>query len=220
MNRTQKLVAALVATAALVISMHSAVSGATVSGVVTNSMGSEVAHASVEAIPTGNGKGGTVGDRPGTWKQTDDHGRFVLTLPPGRYRVSAKDEAGGYPDPVFMLNSDSTANFPEVSVERGDVSDVRVKLGRMGGVLDGKVSDAKTGDPIPHGKVTIRDARNEGAYVDVFADAGGHFQFTVPIKPLVISASADGYATTSTGPAPLILSEGERRNIRLELKHE
>jgi hypothetical protein len=194
----------------------------TVSGTITDSTGSEVAHAFAQAMPRGDGeKGGTVGNRPSPWIQADSHGRFKISLPPGRYKIHAKDDVDGYPDPVFLLNTDSTATFPEITVGQKDISDVRVILGKRGGALDGELLDQESRSPVPGGKITISDARNANAYVEVFADASGHFQFTVPTKPLLISAMAAGYKAISFGGgAPVTLIGGERRQIVLELQRQ
>src|SRR5712664_400788 len=99
---------------ALVLSPASEAVGAeaTVSGTVTDSTGSESAHALVQAIPRMKSEnGGTVGSHPNPWIQTDEHGRFRVNLPAGRYKFQAKNEVDGYPDPMFLLNSDETATF-------------------------------------------------------------------------------------------------------------
>jgi hypothetical protein len=197
--------------------------GSTVSGVVIDSGGLEVAHALVEAVPmAGNEpeKGGTVGDRPSPWIQADSHGGFSISLRPGRYRIRAKDEADGYPDSIFMMNSDPTARFPEISVGEVDLSGVRVILGKQGGILTGEIVDLVSSSPVPRGKVTFRDARDPRAYVEVFADERGRFLFVVPNKPVLISAGANGYGIAKfAGGAEVALSSGERRSIVLELQH-
>jgi len=134
------------------------------------------------------------------------------------YKIRAKDEVDGYPDPVYLLNADPTARFPEVPVEGQDVPGVRVTLGARGGILDGTVRDASTHRPIAHGKITIQDVRNPDAYVEVFADKEGHTQFAVPSRPLRISATADTYTPFSYEDGKEVtLSPGERRTILLEL---
>jgi Carboxypeptidase regulatory-like domain len=192
----------------------------TISGMITDSKGSRVEHGLVQAIPRGgNEQGGTVGNHPSPWIQADSRGRFKISLPPGRYKIHAKDDVDGYPDPVYLLNADSTAIFPEITVEEKDNSYVRVILGNRGGVLVGDLVDKESRDPVPHGKVTISDARNAKAYVEVFADASGHFQFPVPSKPLLLSATATGYSTTRFGGGTeLTLAAGERREIVFELQ--
>jgi len=75
-----------------------------VSGIVTDSTGAELSHAWVAALPRAVTENvGVVGDRPGFWIQADSHGRFSISLPPGRYRVQAKDEIDGYPDSRFHV---------------------------------------------------------------------------------------------------------------------
>ena len=194
----------------------------TITGVVIDSSGAVPAHAFVEAIPrTSDGGKGTVGDRLNPWTPADVHGRFTISLPPGRFKIRAKDEADGYPDPSYWLNADPTAIFPEIIVDQKSIPNVRVILGRKGGVLDGEVLDLQSRGAVSGGKVTIRDAQNADAYVEVFTDASGHFRFTVPNKPLFISVTTAGYKTTAFAKGgEVVLSGGEHRSIVLELQHQ
>jgi hypothetical protein len=190
----------------------------TVSGTVIDSRGMEIPNAMVEALPRPSGvRSGSVGDHPNPWIQTDSHGRFRIKLPPGRYKIEAKAEMDGHPDPIFMLNTDPTSRFPEISVQQQNISGVHVVLGKRGGVLAGEVVD-QSGRSIANAKVTIRDARNPHAYVEVFADKNGQFQVTVLSKPLLISATAAGYRASSF--AELTLSQGEKRRIVLTLQQK
>jgi Carboxypeptidase regulatory-like domain len=191
-------------------------------GTVTNSEGASVAGSLVGAFPSASKPDGSVvGDRPNPWATTDADGKFTISLPPGHYRIRAKDEADGYPDPIYWLNADPTAKFPEITVETKDVSDVHVVLGKRGGVLSGELIEQGSHAPIAKGKVTIRDARNANAYVEVFSDKGGHFRFTVPSKPLAVSASAAGYQAASfAGGAAITLLSGEHEEIVIELPKE
>jgi hypothetical protein len=181
--------------------------------------GSGVANASVEAMPIlSKSSGGSTAQF--TWVTADNRGRYRISLSPGKYEIRAKDEADGYPDPNFLLSADPSANFPEISVEEADVSGIRVSLGAKGGVLEGDLRNEATQGTVPKGKVIIRDARTPEVFVEVFADTTGHFQFTVPHKPILISATAPGYAKTSFADGEeLTFSEGERRSIIIELKH-
>lgn len=188
-----------------------------VSGVVTNADGSTAMNASVEAmsIPSENSSGSST---QLTWVKTNSEGKFRISLLPGRYQFRAKDETDGYPDPNFLLSADPSAKFPEILVEHADVSGVRVSLGARGGILEGDLRDEATQMFVPKGKVTIRDARNPEALVEVFGDAKGHFQFTVPSKPILISATAPGYTKTSFREE-LTLSAREHRAIIIKLRH-
>lgn len=202
----------------------SAATGQTkLSGQVFDSLGATMAHALVEAVPRPEGQDqAKFADRPNPWVQTNARGEFVITLAPGRYKIRAKDEDLGYPDPVYWLNADPTTVFPEIVVTDGEkeIADIRVVLGRRGGVLSGKLIDQPSGSPIAHGKVTLRDSENASAYVEVFTNSNGHFEFTVPSKPIIVSASAAGYrASTFASGAPLLLSPGEHREITLDLGH-
>ncbi len=206
---------------ALVLSTAPRVAGseATVSGAVTDSTDSESAHALVQAMSRRESQtGGIVGSRPNPWIETDDHGRFRINLPPGRYKFLAKNEIDGYPDPIFLLNSDKTATFPEVSVFQKDISDVRVTLGKRGGVLEGELVDQQSREPVPRGKITIRDARNADVYVEVFADQVGRFRFAIPGKPVVVSGTAPRYKATKFETGELELAGGEHHTIVVGLE--
>jgi hypothetical protein len=108
--------------------------------------------------------------------------------------------------------------FPEVTVGQEAISGVRVVLGKKGGVLEGRLRDSATLLPIPKAKITIRDARNPEAFVEIFTDKAGHFQYTVPSKPIQIVATAAGHiAAFYANGAELTLSEGEHRAVDLDL---
>jgi hypothetical protein len=142
-----------------------------------------------------------------------------LAVPEGRFEIRAKAESLGYPDPNALLSVDPTAVFPQVTVSKQDISGVQVKLGMKGGILDGDVRDKVTQRPVVKAKVTIRDRSRPGSFAEVFADTTGHWQFTVPSKALSISADAHGYKTAHFDASkPVTLSDGQRRNILIELQ--
>jgi len=213
---------AFVALIAISCTLYEAVGQVSVNGVIVDSTGRPMAHAFVEAIPrASNGGKGTVGSRLNPWSPADAQGRFTISVPPGRYKIRAKDEADGYPDPVYWLNADPTAVFPEITVEQESISDVRVVLGKKGGILEGSLRDSATQLPIPKAKITIREAGKPEAFVEVFTDGAGNFEYTVPSKPIQIVATASGYSPTYYGNgAALILSGGEHRAVTIELSRE
>jgi hypothetical protein len=181
-----------------------------VAGVVTTIDGSDAPRACISARPVGT-SAGNLG-----CTEADEHGAFTIRLRPGEYIIRAKDEAEGYPDPNFLLASDPSAKFPRVVVGQSDVSGVRVVLGAKGGVLEGIVRDQATGFPIVGAKVTISDAHAPGAYVEVFSNKDGAFQFTVPAKPVVVSAAAMSY---ESGPTEEVtLTGGRHRSIEINLR--
>jgi hypothetical protein len=185
-----------------------------VGGAVIAPDGSAVPKASVEAMRLPDDHADhAVGQL--RWIQADQDGRFKLTLSPGRYEIRAKDEIDGYPDPNFMLSVDSHSDFPVIEVDSRDLSDVNVKLGTKGGILEGELLDQSTRFPV-EGKVTIADAQKPEVFVEVFTDKEGRFHFAVPNKPLRISASAPGHAAASFEEVGA-LAGGEHRKITLEL---
>ena len=185
-----------------------------IAGVVLDHQGSPVPNSFVEAFPIRSG--GFVGDL--LWTRVDEHGKFRLNVHEGRYEIRAKHESEGYPDPNALLSADATAVFPEVDVSTQEISGIVVKLGLRGGMLEGAVLDKATQSALPKAKVTIRDARDPRAFVEVFTDETGHFQFTVPRKPLRVSASAHGYRASD--PEAVTLSAGEHRSVVLELQFQ
>jgi hypothetical protein len=193
----------------------------TVSGTVRDAAGNSIAHAYVEAIPVfAKSNGGTVGSSS-PWVAADSAGTFSLSLAPGRYRLRAKAEADGYPDPSFWVNRDLKARFPEIAVFDKQIRNIEVVLGTRGGMLAGEVRDRQTHRSLAGAKIRIQDATNSGAYVEVFSNSNGHFQYTVPSKPLLISAVAPGYKVTSfEGGAEITLSPGGHREFQLDLEHE
>ncbi len=187
---------------------------ATVTGVVLDQSGTAVPNSRVEAFPVQGG--GFVGNI--AWAQVDDHGNFRMVLREGDYEIRAKDESGDYPDPNALLSVDPKAVFPRITISKQDISGVRVKLGSKGGILEGDLRDKVTHRPIPKAKITISDASRPKAFVEVFTDANGHFQFTVPSRALLVSVSARGYKISSfESGRPLTLSAGERRAVFLEI---
>jgi hypothetical protein len=186
-----------------------------ISGVVVNSAGAGAGEAYVAAVPTGDsGVAGSV-----NWIRADGSGRFQITLKRGRYVIRAKDEGHGYPDPTFLISRDPKSNFPEIEVRNHDLVGIRVVLGIEGGVLQIHVRDDATLEGVQGAKVVIRDADNEEAFVEVNADQMGHLQFSVPNRPLIISAYAPGYLrTVFQNNGQLILSGGEQRSITIDIK--
>ncbi len=191
-----------------------------VSGVVVDSDGIAVPNSFVQAMRRSPpNSGGTVGSL--NWVRTDENGRFAIKLSSGIYKLAAKNESKGYPDPVFMLNRDPTARFPEVSLVDQDIPNVVIMLGAKGAILEGTILDQQSQKGIAEAKVTIRDARSSDAYVEVFTDGSGHFQFTVPTRPLVISATATGHQNKAFDLGKeLTLSAGEHRTITMHLPHD
>jgi len=184
-----------------------------VTGVVTNVDGSRIAGACVSAMPTDRSSAGTL-----ECTHSDQNGVFTMRLRAGRYLIRARDEAEGYPDPNFLLSKDPATRFPEVLVSHSDVSGLSVVLGSKGGVIEGEIRERNNGMPISKAKVTISDAHDLKAFVEVFSNQSGHFAFTVPRKAIVISVSASGYkAVRLYDGTEFTLSGGERRDVTVEL---
>jgi hypothetical protein len=180
-----------------------------VTGIVTAPDGSRIEGACVSALPMESTAGNSI------CTNTDHWGRFTLTLHPGKYVLRAKAETAGYPDPMFLLGADRTAEFPEIVVGESDVSGVKVVLGLRGGILEGEIRDSRDDSPIPGAKLRISDLNNPAAYVEVFSNKDGRFQFTVPGKALSLSVTAKGYKAAEV--QEFTLSAGEHRTLDIQL---
>lgn len=213
MKRTVTIISAIIT-----LSFH-VTFAATVSGRVTDAHGNPLPHASVQALerPKNQKSVGTVGSKLGDpWIHADDHGRFQLQLPPGRYKILAKAETDGYPDPQFRLNRDPTERFPEIEVQTKTVTNVRVVLGQRGGLIEGRVVDTVSGEPVPQALVQLVDPTDPHSVVGFTADASRHFHYTVLPKRIHISASATGY-TPAAPPQELLLVPGETQQVKIAL---
>jgi len=209
----------LAAAALIAVICKSAFAGdmRSVTGIVTASDGSKVSTASVEAILIASK--GSIGHL--NWTPTDVEGRFHFSLEPGRYIIRAKDEADCFPDPNLLFSIDPRAKFPEVLVEQSDIAGLHVTLGTPGGVVNGELLDNVTQNPIAKGEITISDAKDPRAFVELYSDEAGHFRFVVPPRPLAISAVAPGYDKARIGEgAALNLSNCEGKKIVIGIKRE
>jgi hypothetical protein len=127
----------------------------------------------------------------------------------GRVVASASVTAF-YCAPTRMLR------FSKITVGQMGVPDVQVVLGTRGGIVVGDLQDEVIQHAVPNGKLIIRDARQHEAFDEVSANQIGHFQFTVPNKPVQILTTATGYMAASYGNrAELLLSEGEHRSLTI-----
>lgn len=219
-----KKIAVITVSLALVVSAvlaqtNETTAAAVISGQVLDSDRTEVPNAQVAAFLIPVGSSAIAGNI--SWTPTDDHGRFRITLRPGRYIIRAKAEQSGYPNPDALLSADPSARFPTISVEQSDLSAIVVILGKKGAVLEGYTYDAQSRAAISGSKVTLQDVRNSRAIVELTTDKSGHFQFTIPAKPIFVFASAPGFKSVRFAKGqPLTLSSGEHRSISIELNHD
>jgi Carboxypeptidase regulatory-like domain len=189
-----------------------------ISGSVLDGKGVPLADCVVEAIPMNTNPSAktTITSGPPLLTTTGADGRFKINVAAGRYRIAAKNEPMGYPDPTYLVNSDPSGSFPFVTAEQ-DVSGVVVKLGTQGGVITGEVKSSDTNSPIPRAKITVRDLRN-GSFAEYFADDQGRFSFAIPARPVLISADAPGYSrSVYQNGSGVSLSGGDKRTITLTL---
>jgi 5-hydroxyisourate hydrolase-like protein (transthyretin family) len=204
------------------LSIPSHLSSATeVGGTIQDALGRPLPHAYVTVIRHGKGTRESVSDLHNRWAAANDKGEFQLNLSPGQYKIRAKAEADGYPDPTFWLNTDPLVKFPTISVGESSIRGLQVTLLTRDGILDCSVVDKLSGNPLAGAKVRLLDPKNSYAFVEVFTDQNGHFQFTVVSKPIVVSAAASGHKQmTFRSGEHVIISPGEHRLIEFELDPE
>jgi hypothetical protein len=130
---------------------------------------------------------------------TDKLGKFTLkSLPPGIYKLSAKKEDDGYPDPESAFHYGRLpANLLQVTVNENQITqNVIVKTGTRMGVLTINVVNATTKQPIKSSKVTLRRLDNtEFLYITGAYDAdGANKKIPVPSVPFTVEVSTPSYA--------------------------
>jgi hypothetical protein len=156
-------------------------------GVVTSSAGVPLENASVCAA-CARCDSTVPGTRP-RCVQTGADGRYVLrALPVGSYRLTAS--ATGYLPAV--LNAGQPIGIDPRGLSR---SDLDAKLDEGGAVLAGIVSDV-TGGPIAGATVqaNVRYAEGQAVSQVTTSDEAGGFSISVASGPVLLVASAEGYA--------------------------
>ena len=127
---------------------------------------------------------GIVGNSGNPWVAADRSGSFSLTLAPGRYRLKAKDEVDGYPDPSFWVGVDPRAKFPVIAVGTTDIVGVKVVLGAPRRCPKWPGPRCPESHPVAGAKIRIEDARNSDAYVEVSPAGLGTSDIRLPASRL------------------------------------
>jgi len=140
--------------------------------------------------------------------RTDEHGRYMLKdLRPGAYKVWAKARSykrEQFPRPVMVE--------PGQTVENVDFA--LVPKPRKGAIL-GRVTDKRTGLPIPGAVVIARGEHGAGRAV---TDRHGFYKMAVPPGKYHVAAKARGYESAAF-PRPVPVQPGEPTgHIDLELR--
>ena len=147
---------------------------ANLSGTVVDQTGAPVAGAIVYAVAQGL----LLDDAIPRSTKTDGNGAFDFHrhLDRGTYKVYARKDADGYPDPLDGFYTDPNAEAPKVELsEAHPTASVAVKLGPKAATVAGRVVDANTGAPVK-AHLGFVDGDGHGHSVD----ADGDYRLQVP----------------------------------------
>ncbi len=126
---------------------------------------------------------------------TDRQGKFVLTrIRIGTtYMVHAGKEEEGYPWLMgnFHMNEDE---FQAVTVSKGNKGFVKIVLGEKFGRISGTVKD-DSGKPLSIATLRLTATGNPPRIYGTSIEGDASFVVTVPPEPVILEASAEGYAT-------------------------
>jgi hypothetical protein len=139
---------------------------ANLSGTVIDQTGAPVAGAIVYAVDQG------LADAIPPSTKTDGNGAFDFhrSLDLGAYKVYARKDADGYPDPFDSFYSDPEAEAPRIELSQAHpAASVAVKLGPKAATVAGRVVDANTGTAVK-ARLAFVDADGHGHSVSVDGD--------------------------------------------------
>jgi hypothetical protein len=124
-----------------------------------------------------------------------DDGSYHLISPAlGKTRVCASLVRAGYPDTFYKVFASPTDHFPEVILAPGAQPDsVDIHLGPPDGLIEGTVTDKKTGVIVASARITIRWAEDPSVFVSAGVSRTGYLQYALPNRPISIEINAVGY---------------------------
>ncbi len=208
-----------------------ALQGGGMSGTVVDPAGRPAAGLTVYAF-----RPDRVGERVGTLATSDAEGHFLISgLAPGKYNLSACNEAEGYPDRIYYFY-ETTEPFPEVEVQPEEVtSGVMVRLGPKGGWVVGRVIDSETGRGLRVAGIIFYRADSTQEFMeggpnalvwDKHATDLSQFKILVPSnKPFRMKVTAPGRETWYYSPdgteqhaAAIRLAPGQTKEVVVPLR--
>jgi Carboxypeptidase regulatory-like domain len=177
-----------------------------IKGTVTDEDGSPVSDATVYALPQGL----MLDDITPRSVKTDRNGRFDFRggFPFEAYKLYARKDEDGHPDPLDRFYADSKSDAPRVDLTTDHTSaTVTVKLGEQAGILEGRVIDAETG-AVLKARLGFLDGQGNGRGVD--SDAEGKFRALLPPGKQLTLVVTDPHSGRIQLPvAPLQLEPGQ-----------
>lgn len=159
---------------------------------------------------------------------TDLNGRFIISsVPDGITLFYASKSTAMYPDTRFAINADESQTIPRMRVRAGEITkNVNITMGKMGGLLTGKIVDVVSGDPINSARiiVSIPDDANKMLSRGTEFRKPGTFTMLLASRPLKVEIEAPGYVKWAyTGPdevspGVLQIEPGRTLNLTIQLK--
>jgi hypothetical protein len=182
-------------------------------GRVLSPQGTPVAEVRVCARPLG----GLRGRLP--CEPSDGAGNFSIPVAAGEtYFITAGKEDEGYADSGSPFHRVPFVNLPEVIVAAGrPVPEVTFHLGYPSARIQGRVTDAETGQPVPY--VRVRLCRLEAPrYCHTIESRwpDGHYRVLAPPAPLAMLVTSPGYEDW-TEEGALRLAPGSERELDVAL---
>jgi hypothetical protein len=186
-------------------------------GTVTDDVGQRTAGVDVSVLPEGVPMMSVL-----PHAETDDHGQFAIDhLVFGSYRIYTRKEKDGYLDtavfsPFYRDAPQVTANL----TPKDPVADVLVVIGPKAAIVEGSISDAITGKPLPAGLRVFHWSEDDESVYSGWVEKAVSPQYSAFVPPRVlvgISVRAAGYRVWRA-PGPIRLEPGAKISIDIKLQ--
>lgn len=137
------------------------------------------------------------------WPRTDQSGNYSIVVPAGMLRLHARNEFLAYPNTPYSDNP--------ITLTVGEVITGANFALTQGGVIQGHITDATSGQPIPMSRVWAAspdEARNYQAWPP--SDAQGYYRIVVPAGPWKVYSQNwdDFYPRTAYSGNPISVTVG------------
>ena len=159
--------------------------------------------------------------------ETDCEGHFVMRhVLPGTAEIRAYKESDLYPDETFGFYSDTAEHFPSVQAAAGEVvQNVIVQLGRQNALLQIKLLDADTKQPVEGITFQMCRGNEPGRCISGGGTAHGVSTRLVPADGIRLTIGSTGYVSWSyedekTKSPVLELHSGEVKPLTIYLKRK
>ena len=155
---------------------------------------------------------------------TDGNGEYRLSSPAyGKTRITVIKEDAGYPNTSVAVFAPEHDTLPIVMLTEGvHLHDIDIHLPSPDGTVEGRITNAKTGEPIAAARITINAADNPDILYATGLRGGTYF-YPLPEKKLQITIEASGFKPAhlvdpATGKAYVELRRIDHRKIDVALE--